>query len=320
MRDLSINLDNGSSLTNNEERNRRSVTIGLDAQGETYTNIVDGTNGESGATSPRAAIANEYKNARDALKATGKLPISIDNKCLMSMQDGRDAAHVLKLFKTACLSYAPSDLSYRDHKMTRQQMLQMRKDLIDKVNGYMQESGLHKEGAIYPRRYFDDLIMEQHLANQQSNLEQKYLQSNNPGVDEHRLKELLSPRLPFGLPSGKTIGPGSLINPNQSYKGYHQASYAANISAILSPRISQDDTHMTSIPQIKQHGIGSRFTDGSDRKLGMPAGLTLDTDSEADASKLFLREKLLNASTTRNIRNKTIDVPSLVSDYRTPRK
>ena len=36
----------------------------------------------------------------------------------------------------------------------------MRKDLIEKVNDYMQQSGLHKEGAIYPRRYFDDLIME----------------------------------------------------------------------------------------------------------------------------------------------------------------
>lgn len=67
---------------------------------------------------------------------------------------------ILKLFKTACLSYAPTDLSYRDHKMSRSQILQMRKDLVDKMNNYMQESGLHKEGAIYPRRYFDDLIME----------------------------------------------------------------------------------------------------------------------------------------------------------------
>ena len=51
----------------------------------------------------------------------------------------------------------------------------MRKDLIDKVNDYMQSSGLHKEGAIYPRRYFDDLIMEQQLIAQQSGLEQQYL-------------------------------------------------------------------------------------------------------------------------------------------------
>lgn len=67
----------------------------------------------------KVAIANEYKNAKKALEATGKLPISIDNKCLMSMQDGRDTSIVLRLFKTACLSYQPSDVTYRDHKMTR---------------------------------------------------------------------------------------------------------------------------------------------------------------------------------------------------------
>jgi deoxyxylulose-5-phosphate synthase len=88
------------------------------------------------------------------------------------MQDGRDTSIVLRLFKTACLSYAPTDVSYRDHKMSRAQLLQMRKDLIDKVNGFMHQSGLHKEGAIYPRRYFDDLIMEQHMAAQQSGIEQ----------------------------------------------------------------------------------------------------------------------------------------------------
>ena len=71
----------------------------------------------------RTAIANEYRNARDALKATGQLPISIDNKCLMSMQDGRDTQIVLRLFKTACLSYAPTDVSYRDHKMSRAQLI-----------------------------------------------------------------------------------------------------------------------------------------------------------------------------------------------------
>lgn len=77
----------------------------------------------------------------------------------------------------------------------------MRKDLIDKVNDFMHQSGLHKDGAIYPRRYFDDLIMERQLAAQQSGLEMQYLsQSVN---DSSRLKELLSPKLPFGLPSGK---------------------------------------------------------------------------------------------------------------------
>lgn len=44
----------------------------------------------------------------------------------------------------------------------------MRRELIEKVTEFMQNSGLHKDGAIYPRRYFDDLIMEQEMIAQQS--------------------------------------------------------------------------------------------------------------------------------------------------------
>ena len=87
---------------------------------------------------------------------------------------------------------------------------------------------------------------------------------------------------------------------------------ANEIMQAISPRgISQEETHMTShqlIPKSKN----SRFVQG--------LGLTLDTDSEADASKLFIREKLMNSNTSRNIRNKTIDVPSYGNDYRTPKK
>ena len=38
----------------------------------------------------------------------------------------------------------------------------------------------------------------------------------------------------------------------------------------------------------------------------LPGGLTLDTDSELDVSKIQLRHHLANANTTRNIRNRTI--------------
>ena len=117
---------------------RASVTIGVNPTGN-FSSI----NGDESVMkseeipNERIAIANEYRNAREALKATGQLPISIDNKCLMSMQDGRDASIVLRLFKTACLSYQPTDVSYRDHTMSRAQLLQMRKELIDKVNEFM---------------------------------------------------------------------------------------------------------------------------------------------------------------------------------------
>ena len=47
----------------------------------------------------------------------------------------------------------------------------------------------------------------------------------------------------------------------------------------------------------------------SDRSFVVPGGLTLDNDSEIDQSKLTIREKMKNAQTTRNSRNKTIDIP-----------
>ena len=116
-----------------------------------------------GGTKASTTARTEVEMANRMLKNTGSLPIAIDNNCLMCMQPGRDTQMVLKLFKTACLSYQASDVNYREHHLTRNQLLGMRKDLIDKVNEYMQGSGLHQEGAIYPRRYFDDLIMEQHM-------------------------------------------------------------------------------------------------------------------------------------------------------------
>ena len=67
------------------------------------------------------------------------------------------------------------------------------------------------------------------------------------------------------------------------------------------------------------HKLGSPSVE---RNILIPGTLTLDTDSEADASKLQIREKLMNVSTTRNIRNKTIDVPSMIGSesFRTGKK
>ena len=59
----------------------------------------------------------------------------------------------------------------------------------------------------------------------------------------------------------------------------------------------------------------------SDRNFMIPGGLTLDTDSELDNSKMQIREKLKNNNTTRNIRNKTIDIPGNVgAEFHSPKK
>lgn len=107
----------------------------------------------------------EYAAAEQRIKETGKLPVTIDNKCLMCMQGNRDTSMVLRLFKTACLSYAPSDITYRDKVMSRQYLLGLRRTLIEKVTHYMAQCGIFTEGSAFPRRYYDDLILEQEMAN-----------------------------------------------------------------------------------------------------------------------------------------------------------
>ncbi len=87
-------------------------------------------------------IADEYLLAEQKLQETGKLPITIENQCLLSMQNNRDTSIVLRLFKTACLSYAPSEITYRDKTMTRHYIIGLRRMLIDKVTHYMTDSGL----------------------------------------------------------------------------------------------------------------------------------------------------------------------------------
>ena len=67
----------------------------------------------------------------------------------------------------------------------------------------------------------------------------------------------------------------------------------------------------TFIPQVRGVGRFPRQSPSNGIFLNA-ASLTLDTDSELnEQSKLHFREKLMNNSTTRNIRNKTIDVPKV---------
>lgn len=79
------------------------------------------------------------------------------------------------------------------------------------------------------------------MAAQQSGIE-LHLMRNNSISDSVKFKEMLSPRLPFGLPTGKLSQ-----SINYEYAGKHQLGLnMASGSNINSPRISQDDTHLTS--------------------------------------------------------------------------
>jgi len=78
-------------------------------------------------------LRNEYLMAHEVLLQTGKLPINFDQSCLSCQSGGRDTGLIMKMFKTACLSYAPTEVEYREHKLSRLTLIGMRRDLIDKM-------------------------------------------------------------------------------------------------------------------------------------------------------------------------------------------
>ena len=92
------------------------------------------------------------------------LPIKIDQKCLSHQTSGVDTQMTMRLFKLACLAYTPSKVNYRNLVIDRKQMIQMRRSLIDRISNLLPHCELFKESAIYPRRYFDDLMMEEKRA------------------------------------------------------------------------------------------------------------------------------------------------------------
>jgi len=76
------------------------------------------------------------------------------------MAPGRDTSVTLKLFRAACLSYQPSNVAYREHSISRTSLIGMRRDLIDKINQIVTNCDLFSMTSAFPRRYFDDMVLE----------------------------------------------------------------------------------------------------------------------------------------------------------------
>ena len=49
--------------------------------------------------------------------------------------------------------------------MERKTLIQVRRGLIDKLTHLLPQCDLFKDNAIYPRRYFDDLMIDDKLTN-----------------------------------------------------------------------------------------------------------------------------------------------------------
>ena len=95
-----------------------------------------------------------------------QMPIKIDQKCLSCNNNSHDPELTTKLFKIACLSYKPNDLEYRGQTMSRIALIGLRRDLIEKITRTLPNSTLFRDNIMYPRRYFDDMVLEQKAVQQ----------------------------------------------------------------------------------------------------------------------------------------------------------
>jgi len=50
--------------------------------------------------------------------------------------------------------------------MTRTALIALRRDLIEKITQNLPNCKLFRDGIMYPRRYFDDLLIEQRMKQQ----------------------------------------------------------------------------------------------------------------------------------------------------------
>ena len=103
-------------------------------------------------------------------------------------------------------------------------------------------------------------------------------------MTEDRIRDFLSPRVPFGVASGKNTS--KMFTKNFLSK--------PSIDKFSSPRISQDETGLetnhraTNLngPVIRGMGVAQ----SARRNFVIPGSITLDTDSEVDTSKLQIRQ------------------------------
>ena len=84
-------------------------------------------------------------NTKDEYDRIDKI-VTINQNCITCASDGHDAQMVIKLFKTACLSYKTSDMNYRDHLLSRAQIIQLRRNLIDQITTTLSSTKLVKSG------------------------------------------------------------------------------------------------------------------------------------------------------------------------------
>ena len=166
--------------------------------------------------------------------------------------------------------------------MTRSALIALRRDLVEKITQTLPNSKLFREGIMYPRRYFDDLIFEQRMK-QQAAINEQFSSSLNGQTPTARLAELVQNKLPFGVISGKY---------NQTPLGGSKKTFTFGKDNLLSQRklsssvLSEDDTEASKI-DVK----GTKLTSKNSVNF-IPGDLILDADSAAEVRNSRLKKEM----------------------------
>lgn len=83
--------------------------------------------------------------------------MNIDQKCMGC--PGNATNSIVNQFKVACLNYAPSPMQYRNKVFKRDEVSEIVEDLLDFCVATMDKTAIYKENSIFPKRFYDDLIL-----------------------------------------------------------------------------------------------------------------------------------------------------------------
>ena len=82
--------------------------------------------------------------------------VEMDDKCLSC---AGSPAHSMELFKAACISYKPSLVSYRNSKLSRAKLMEMKQTLLAKCEEFIgSEAWLHSSDGLSTEVIFSDLL------------------------------------------------------------------------------------------------------------------------------------------------------------------
>ncbi|CDW82193.1 UNKNOWN [Stylonychia lemnae] len=222
-------------------------------------------------------------------------PIKLDQTCLSCQVTGHDLQQVLYMFKVACISYQPTDIIYRSKPIQRVELLKIRKQMMEKSFKLLQKTALFKQNAIYPKRYYDDLVLEDSLL-QNSLLRSGSFKHQGSQIDQ---LEPINQQLPFGIGHKQDFKEAMHQTMNNT-----NTTFSNNDNAPLEQRYTENAKNTTPLDPLKAiKGLHLTISKNDEKSRQHKMGIRNLSISHYD-QKLTINNTNF---TTRNFNNTTIE-------------